>query len=30
MYIFSYLNGILIMPSCWGCECKLKGENGLG
>ncbi|MDR0071211.1 hypothetical protein RFX60_28905 [Acinetobacter sp. 11520] len=27
MYIFSYLNALLIMPSCEGSKWKLKGEK---
>ncbi|MCU4425787.1 MULTISPECIES: hypothetical protein [Acinetobacter] len=27
MYVFSYLNALLIMPSCLGSKWKLKGEK---
>jgi len=30
MYIFSYSNGLLIMPSCLSSKRKLDGEKGCG
>ncbi|EXE51726.1 hypothetical protein J576_1026 [Acinetobacter sp. 766875] len=29
MYIFSYSNGLLIVPSCLGSKWKLEGEKGM-